>query len=417
MADLLVIDQPSAFNAVLGRPSLRELKAITSIHHPFMKFPTPRGVGEVKGDQQESRQCYHQVVRAASKPRQFNIVDQRSPSEGPLDDTLNLRPPDEEGTTGPIKDLVDLPVDHQEPSRVLKIEKDLPNGIREVIFDFLGQNLDVFAWAHSDMEGIDPSVMSHHLNVDPSRKPVRQKRRAMDTERYQALKEEVDKLLSNGFIKESFYPSWLANLVLVKKSNGKWRTCMDSFPLPRIDQLVDATSGHALLSFMDAYSGYNQIPMHVPDQEHTSFIKNHGLYCYKVMPFGLKNAGATYQHLANMMFKEQIGKTMEVYVDNMLVKSKTTVDHVAHLFNTFTVLRKYRMKLNPLKCVLGVASGKFLGFMVNHRGIEVNLEKIRALIDIWSPNKTNEVQSLTGRVAALSRFISRAIDKCLSLIH
>ena len=87
--------------------------------------------------------------------------------------------------------------------------------------------MDVFAWAHSDMEGIDPSIMSHCLNVNPSRKPVRQKRRAMDTEHYQALKKEIDKILSNGFIKESFYPSWLANPILVKKPNGKWRTCVD----------------------------------------------------------------------------------------------------------------------------------------------------------------------------------------------
>ena len=152
----------------------------------------------------------------------------------------------------------------------------------------------MFTWAHSDMQGIDPRVTSHRLNINPSRKPVRQKRRAMDTERYQALKEEVDKLLLNGFIKESFYPSWLANPVLVKKPNGKWRTCVDftnlnkacpkdSIPLARIDQLVDTTSGHALLSFMDAYSGYNQIPMHVPDEEHTSFITDRGLYCFKVM--------------------------------------------------------------------------------------------------------------------------------------
>ena len=123
----------------------------------------------------------------------------------------------------------------------------------------------------------------------------------MDVECYQALKDEVDKLIVNGFIKESFYPSKLANLVLVKKPNGKWRTSVDftdlnkacpkdSFPLPQINQLVDVTSGHQLLSFMDAYSGYNKIPMHVPDQEHTSFIIDRGLNCYKVMPFGLKNA-------------------------------------------------------------------------------------------------------------------------------
>ena len=156
------------------------------------------------------------------------------------------------------------------------------------------------------------------------------------------MKEEVDKLLSNGFIKESFYPSWLANPVLVKKPNCKWRTYLDftdlnkaypkdSFPLPRIDQLVDMTSRHELLSFMDAYSGYNQIPMHIPDQEHTSFITDRKLYCYKVMSFGLKNAGATYQRLINMMFKEQIGRTIEVYVDDMLVKSKIVLT-TSHIF-------------------------------------------------------------------------------------
>ena len=153
--------------------------------------------------------------------------------------------------------------------------------------------------------------------------------------------------------------------------------------------------------------------MHVPDQEHTSFITDRGLYCYKVMSFGLKNTGATYQCLVNIMFKEHIGKTIEVYVDDMLVKSNAPADHVAHLFDTFFVLRRYRMKLNPLKCMFGVASGKFLGFMVNHRGIEANLEKIRALIDMRSPSKTKEVQSLTRRVVAFNRVISRSTDKYL----
>ena len=116
-----------------------------------------------------------------------------------------------------------------------------------------------------------------------------------------------------------------------------------------------------------------------------------------------------------MMFKEQIGKTMEVYVDDMLVKSKTAADYIAHLANTFVVLRKYRIKLNLLKCTFGVASGKFLGFMVNYQGIEANLEKIQGLIDIGSPSKTKEVQSLTGRVVALNKFISRATDKYIPL--
>ena len=128
----------------------------------------------------------------------------------------------------------------------------------------------------------------------------------------------------------------------MKKKNGKWRTCIDftdlnracpkdSFPLPWMDQLVDTTMGHQLLSFMDAYSRYNQIPIKPEDEEHTSFVTDQGLYCYKVMPFKLKNARATYQHLVNMMFEKMIGRTMEVYVDDMLVKSKQVVDHVRDL--------------------------------------------------------------------------------------
>ena len=299
---------------------------------------------------------------------------------------LDPRMPEVIRVVGPAEDTIPISVDKEDPAKVLQIGSQLEPELREKLTKFLKANLDVFAWSHDDMVGIDPEVMCHHLNIDPDRRGVRQKRRALSGERAEALKDEVDSLLKVGLVKESFYPKWLANPVLVKKPNGKWRVCVDftdlkkacpkdSFPLPRIDQLVDATAGHALLSFMDAYSGYNQIPMYEPDQEDTSFITDRGLYCYIGMPFGLLNAGATYQRLVNMMFKEQIGKTMEVYVDDMLVKSKESIDHIKHLDEMFNILRKYRMKLNPQKCVFGVESGKFLGFMVNHRGIEANPDK------------------------------------------
>ena len=265
--------------------------------------------------------------------------------------------------------------------------------IAENLIDFLRAKLDVFAWTHSDMCAISPAIASHMLNIDPKHVPVKQKRRGMDPERSAALKEEVDKLKTNGFVRDALYPEWVSNPVLVKKANGKWRTCVDysdlnkacpkdSFPLPRIDQLVDSTAGHELLSFMDAYFGYNQIPMHIPDQEHTSFVTNVGLHCYVVMLFGLKNAGATYQCLVNRMFKDQIGKTMEVYVDDMLVKSRQSNDHIRDLAEMFDISRHFGMKINPLKCSFGVALGKFLGFIVNARGIEANPEKIQAIRDI-----------------------------------
>ena len=163
------------------------------------------------------------------------------------------------------------------------------------------------------MPGIDLSVITHRLNVYPSSKPICQKKRVFTPERDNAIKKEVQKLTTAQFIQEVYYPNWLANVVMVKKVNGKWRMCVDftdlnkacpkdSYPFPRIDQLVDSTVGHQLLSFMDAFSGYNQIKMDEANQEKTSFITSQGLFCYKVMPFRLKNAWATYQRLVNYMF-------------------------------------------------------------------------------------------------------------------
>ena len=163
------------------------------------------------------------------------------------------------------------------------------------------------------MPGIDLSVITHCLNVCPSFKLVRQKKRVFAPERDNTIKDKIQKLMAAKFIQEVYYLDWLANVVMVKTANGKWRMCVDftdlnkaclndSYPLPCIDQLVDSTAGHKLLSFMDAFSGYNQIRMDEADQEKMSFVTSQGLFYYELMPFGLKNAGATYQRLVNHMF-------------------------------------------------------------------------------------------------------------------
>ena len=163
---------------------------------------------------------------------------------------------------------------------------------------------------------------------------------------------------------------------------------------------------------MDAFSGYNQISMDPSDQEKTSFVTMQGTYCYHVKPFGLKNAGATYKRLVNRMFQKQISTTMEVHIDDMLVKSTTVELHITHISEAFQILRNYNMKLNPANYAFGVSAGKFLGFIVNHRGIEANPDKIKAVLDMPLPSGIREGQRLTGRIAALSRFVSRASDKC-----
>ncbi|KAF8095015.1 hypothetical protein N665_0346s0012 [Sinapis alba] len=177
--------------------------------------------------------------------------------------------------------------------------------------------------------------------------------------------------------------------------------------------MVESTSGNELLSFMDAFSGYNQIMMHPDDREKMSFITDRGTYCYRVMPFGLKNAGATYQRLVNRMFADKLGITMEVYIDDMLVKSLVAKDHIRHLSECFETLNKYIMKVNPAKCTFRVTSGEFLEYIVTQRGIEANPKQISAVLDLPDLKTAREIQHLTGRVAALNRFISRSMDKCL----
>ena len=221
--------------------------------------------------------------------------------------------------------------------------------------------------------------------------------RRFHPDRHSVIQAEVDNLLHNGFIRAVKYPECLANVVVVPKKGNKWRVCVDymdindpspkdSFPLPRIDQIVDASAGHGMLSFLDAFSGYHHIPMHPPNAEKMSFITPHGLYCYNMMPFGLKNVGATYQRLVTKMFRPLLGSTMEVYIDDMLVKSKQHSDHAAHLQQTFNPLREYGMKLNPLKCAFGVSAGRFLGFMVTQRGIEANPAQLKAILQSPAPS-------------------------------
>jgi hypothetical protein len=222
-----------------------------------------------------------------------------------------------------------------------------------------------------------------------------------------------------SFIREVFHADWLANPVLVRKKNAnEWRMCVDytdlnkhcpkdPFELSRIDQVIDSTAGCDLLCFLDCYSGYHQIAIKEEDQEKTAFITPFGDYCYTMMSFGLKNAGATYQRAIQACFKKQLNKNVEAYVDDVVVKTRNSDMLIADLEETFASLREYQWKPNPNKCVFGVPSGKLLGFIIRHRDIEANPEKISAITNMKAPTCIKDVQKLTRCMAALNRFISR----------
>ena len=182
--------------------------------------------------------------------------------------------------------------------------------------------------------------------------------------------------------------------------------------MPQIDRLVDATVGHPRMSFLDAFQGYHQIPLALEDQEKIVFMTPIGNYHYKVMPFGLKNGGSTYQRMMIRMFKPQLGKSIEVYIDDMVVKSKVVFEHMRDLEVIFGILKEHKLRLNASKCLFGVGFGKFLGYMVTHRGIEVSPDQIKEIHNLQAPRNPKEVQKLTGMIAALNRFISRSADRC-----
>ncbi|XP_077221648.1 uncharacterized protein LOC143855417 [Tasmannia lanceolata] len=255
------------------------------------------------------------------------------------------------------------------------------------------------------------------------KEPKKQKLRRMKLEWALKIKDEVTKQLEVGFLEVVEYPEWLANIVPVPKKDGKVRMCVDfrdlnkaspkdDFPLPHIDILVDNTACHALLSFMDGFSGYNQIKMAPEDMIKTAFITEWGTYCYKVMPFGLKNAGATYQRAATTLLHDMMHKEVEVYVDDMIVKAKTREEHVVLLRKFFQRIQKYQLRLNANKCVFGVTSGKLLGFLVSQRGIEVDPQKMKAIQEMTPPKTEKQIRGFLGKMQYLRRFIAQLTTIC-----
>src|SRR4051812_9135659 len=294
---------------------------------------------------------------------------------------------------------------------------------REDLIKLIQEYIDVFAWNYEDMPGLDPQVATHRLNIDPEKKPFKQPQRRFRPAMMEVIEAEVKKLIDSDFIREEQHPNWVANVVPVAKKNGKIRICInfrnlndacpkDEFPLPITDVMIDNTCGFERMSFMDGFLGYNQIKMFPADEKHTSFRTPLGVYCYTVMPFGLKNAGATYQRAMDKIFRPYIRKTVECYVDDIAVKSRRQTEHLIDLREVFDVMRRHQLKMNPTKSFLGVSTGKFLGFVINSKGIFLDPEKVKAIQDMPPPRSLRELRGSQGRLAYIRRFIANLSGKC-----
>ena len=180
----------------------------------------------------------------------------------------------------------------------------------------------------------------------------------------------------------------------------------NEFPLPNIDLLVDSTTGSSMFSFMDGYSGYNQIRMATKDAKKTTFRTLIENFYYTVMPFGLKNAGATYQRTMTAIFHDMMHKEMEDYVDDIVVKSKTRTGHLQVLEQVFKRCKEYKLRMNPMNCAFGVSARKFLGFLIHHKGISVDLARATSITTMKRPTTVRELKSFLGRVSYIRRFVS-----------
>ncbi|GJS44497.1 reverse transcriptase domain-containing protein [Tanacetum coccineum] len=365
--DFMVVRSTSPHNGIIRRPGLRKIQAVSSTTHGMIKFPVTGGILTLNCSKIIPVECA-MVSRPEVQPISVNKV-----REERVKVTINL----------------------EHPEQTVMIGSDLTEKTRSKLCNLLQRSLDIFAWTPTDMTGVPRHIAEHRLNVRKGCQPVRQKKRGQAAKRNVAINDEVNKLVTAGIMREVHYHDWLSNPVMVKKSDNSWRMCVDfkdlnkacpkdGYPLPEIDWKVESLCGFPFKCFLDAYKGYHQIQMAEEDEEKTAFITNQGIFCYTKMPFGLRNAGATYQRLVDKTFHEKIGRNLEVYVDDLVIKSRTKDEVVLDIEETFKTLRKINMKLNPKKCTFRVEEGMFLGY-----------------------------QKLNVKLASLNRFLAKSAEKSL----
>ncbi|XP_070030082.1 uncharacterized protein [Nicotiana sylvestris] len=310
-------------------------------------------------DEENVSPCYH---------ISFNDGD---PQED--EDTKDAPPELEEGVKMTIDALKDVNLGTNEDPRPTYLSALLEDDEESTYIELLKEFRDVFTWSYKEMPGLDTKVAVYHLAVKNGARPVKQAQRRFRPDLVPLIETEVNKFIEK-----------------------------DEFPFPISELMIDATTGYEAMSFKDGSSGYNQIRMVPKYEELTGFPTPKGIYCYKVMPFGLKNAGATYQSAMQNIFDDLLHKNVECYIDNLVVKSREKGDHLKDLRMVFELLRRYQLRMNPLKCTFAVTSEKFLGFIVRHRGIEIVQSKKaikgQTLVDFLEDHPIPDDWELTGKL-------------------
>ena len=319
----------------------------------------------------------------------------------------------------PLTKEINLAKPGEEP-RPIFISDQLSLEDEEKLISLIKANEDCFAWTYKDMKGVPPEVVKHTIPLIEGARPVVQKPYHMNPHYADEVRKEIQKLIDADFIYEIEHTPWVSPIVIVRKKNGKLRVCVDlkklnaatvrdHYPLPNMDQLLERVAGKEAYSFLDGFSGYNQILIDPADQYKTAFATPWGTFAFKVMPFGLTNAPSTFQRLMATAFRSLLGQFLEVYLDDLCVNS-TWDEHLIRLEEVFKICRRYQISLNPLKCQFWVKHGVILGHIISKNGIATDTSKIKLILELPPPTTKKEVQRFMGHAGYYRRFILAFAD-------
>jgi hypothetical protein len=343
-----VVDIFYPYNTIFGRGFLNTFEAVLHSLYLYLKILATQGVISVHGNQKDAGN-----IEQGFAPGHRNV---NCLQDGKKEDSTSITGKQNKGSfeSKPIEpecEIKTVPLDPRVPDRMVTISQDLTLGEEKELLSFLDKNIDVFAWRASNLTGVSRDIIEHKLEVNPSTRPKKQRFHKMSDGKIAAAKVEVQRLLDARFIREVYYPSWLATVVMVKKKNGKLRMCTnfidlnksypkDDFPLTRIDKVVGSAAGCEIMTLLDYFLGYHQIWLREEDHEKTSFITPFGTYCYLRMLEGVKNVGSTFCRMMKVILKEQLERNVFAYVDDIVVASRKRKTQLQDLVETFASMQR-----------------------------------------------------------------------------
>jgi ribonuclease HI len=319
--------------------------------------------------------------------------------------------------SGDDADTAECNIGTPEEPKFVKLSKSLTKEQRAEYTELLREFADVFAWTYEDLKAYDTSVIEHKIPLKEEAKPFKQKLRPINPMLLPVMEKEVKKLLDAQIIVPLRYSDWVANLVPVRKKSGEIRLCVDfrnlnrssrkdNYPLPNMEHILQKVTGASRISMIDGFSGYNQISVMPEDREKTTFTTPWGTFMYAKMPFGLMNAGATFQRAMDIAFIGEKDQFVVIYLDDITVFSRTDKEHCCHLKRVFLKCRRFGLSLNPKKSLFAMKEGKLLGHIVSAEGVRIDPSRVEALQTLSLPRSKKEVQAFLGKINFLRRFVS-----------